>query len=208
MIDGSSGVIPSGLDNSTQQKAEFTRAEVVDSAGKLVRLHFTYPVHVGSNLFVCDTAQTLQWKAILDESYTPVYENPYIVNGTKYSDSVIVKFGNIVSTGDPNKLYNNNILPDNGNVVIGCSSVMDYTGQTLSSNFTDGSGNTFSVLKYSAETYAKITKAEALDINTAQIAFSENVIFQTGSPQNYIHIVQSVLQNAPEVACVSVVPVN
>ena len=199
--------IPDGYFASTSQ-TQFESAEVIDAGNRLVRLSFSNPVHIGTDISICDSAIAPQWIGTINTDVSPVYENMYVINGIQYSDSIVVAFSDLYKQGNANATYNSNILPTAGCIVITSQDAVDYSGQSITSNMTNASGTKISVRNYSSDTYAKVTKAVAIDCFTARITFSEPVIFQTETPEKYIRIVQSVLSSEPEVACVSVIPVD
>ncbi|MBN1892097.1 MAG: hypothetical protein JW780_04885 [Clostridiales bacterium] len=176
------------------------KAQVIDSHNKLVRLTFSSPVQIGTGITLSDSAGANIWQASLDLSFSPVYENVVFSGEQPYPSSVVVRFKDMIPTSDPTSTYNGNVLPEHAYVVLESASALDQSGRMLLSNLPNGT----TCIQYSSDPYAKITQAEALDSMTARITFSEEVIFQTNTPQEFIRIIQSVQSNIPQVACVSV----
>jgi RHS repeat-associated protein len=180
------------------------KAQVIDPYNKLVRLTFSSPVQIGAGITLSDSSDANIWKASLDPTFSPIYEDVVFLGEQPYASSIVVRFGDLIATSDPTSTYNGNILPEYAFVVLEPASVMDESGRGLLSNLSNGT----TCIQYSSDTYAKITKAEALDSMTARITFSEKVIFQTNTPQDFIRIIQSVQSDIPQVECVSVSPVD
>ncbi len=188
--------------NSTTEKETviLEKAEVLNRYSRTVRLTFSAPVRINSEMWLSDQISGGTWESSVNTSVAPVYEKPILVNGEMYASSLLVQFGPMISSG----VVSSDILPSESYFVCKNSSATDIYGKNLASSRSDG----LVAIPYTADVYAKITKAEASDSWTARITFSEPVIFQTSMPQNYIKIVQSVDPNEPAISCMLVTPVD
>lgn len=193
-----------------KEYSSFLKADIVDAYNRIVRLYFSQAVHINGNIYISNDPEKDIWEAKLDDSFTPIYENGIVIDGVKYSSSIIVQFSDLTTIADSKVSYNDNIVPKKGCITINNSeySVVSASGNPILSNYHDKNNNSISYQTYTIDPYAQLLKVESISDNKARITFSEPVIFQTADPQNYIFVSDSVVSNKSDIKVRSVTPVD